>query len=161
MAVSFKRLLEQTLDKEGLFSPFYAPVKAMEEDEVEFLENHPTTPSENTSEIPPSQVEWQWQEGDVVYNTHLVKEIYSDDRKPISIEDPDTPKRYKVLTFTYHNQNNQMGLAPEFSAVSDNFEEPSSVEVLSELLDSLDFLEEAETGGEERLWFSRLIEPQF
>lgn len=161
MAVSFKRLLEQTIDSDGLFSPFYSPMKTMEPEEVEFLYDHPTVPSENTSEIPPSQVEWQWQEEDLVYNTHLVKEIYSNDRQSASLGDPDTPKRYKALTFVYHNQNNQVGLAVEFSDVSESFGDPHSIEILSDFLDSLDFLGEAETGGEDRMWFSRLIEPQF
>jgi len=161
MSVSFKRLLEQTIDSDGLFSPFYTPVKTMEPEEVDLLDEHPTIPSENTSEIPPSQVEWQWQEGDMIYNAHLVKEIYSDDRKLRDIHNPDTPKRYKILTFVYHNQNNQVGLATKFSGTSDTFGESYNTEVLSNFLDDMEFLEEAETGGEERLWFSRLVEPQF
>lgn len=161
MSVSFRRLLEQTVDEEALFSPFYRPVKTMDPEEVELLDEHPTIPSENTSETPPSQVEWQWVEDNVVYNTHLVKEVYDDSRKEVDITDPGVPKRYKAVTFAYNKNNNQIGMVLEFSDTSENFNDPFNVEVLSDFLDNMEFLSEAETGGEERYWFSRLLDPQF
>lgn len=161
MSVSFRRLLEQTVDEEALFSPFYRPVKTMDPEEVELLDEHPTIPSENTSETPPSQVEWQWVEDNVVYNTHLVKEVYDDSRKEVDITDPGVSKRYKAVTFAYNKNNNQIGMVLEFSDTSENFNDPFNVEVLSDFLDNMEFLSEAETGGEERYWFSRLLDPQF
>jgi len=133
----------------------------MDEEEVELLADHPTTPSENTSEIPPSQVEWQWQEDNAVYNSHLVKEIYDDSNDVTSVNDTDVQKRYKIVTFVYNKSNNQIGLVLEFSGVSDTFTEPFNTDVLSNFMEDMEFLSDAETGGEERFWFSRITEPQF
>ena len=152
--VSFVRLLEQVSRKDP-FSPFFDTAKQMTEEEVDFLENHESNPSTANTETPPAQVEWQWESEDLVYNCHLVKEVYDNSRRGLDVGDTETPKRYKLMGFVYNNRNNLSGLVEDYTSVSKEFNQEARVDILESFLEDKDFLYENDTGERKVYTFSR------
>lgn len=143
----FKKLLEQAT-RDDLFSPFFIIVRFMEPNEIDYFDGHESDPNLTNTTTPPSQVEWQWEDdGDLIYNSHLFKEVYDNNTFRSKPTDTSKAKRYKLLTFAYNLQNNVAGLVPEYSAVSEEFMEPSNLEVLDSFVQDKDFLYENETNS--------------
>lgn len=149
----FRRLVEQ-VSRDDLFSPFFVIVRHMEPEEVQFLEEHESEPSATNVETPPAQVEWQWDTGDVVYNCHLLKEVYNNNRRQSKPED-DVAKRYKLLGFAYNKPNNMTGLVSDYSDVSEEFNETFDTGVLDRFLERQDFLYESDTADAPIFTFTR------
>lgn len=151
---SFVKLLEQ-VSRDDVFSPFFDTVRHMTPDEIEFLENHESEPSSTNTEVPPAQIEWQWQEDDLVYNCHLVKEVYDNSRRGLDPEDPDQPKRYKLMGFVYNKRNNLSGLVEDYTSVSEEFSEEARLDILEAFLAEKDFLYENDTEEMKEFTFTR------
>lgn len=151
----FKRLLEQAT-RDDTFSPFFDTMKQMEEAEVDFLESHGSEPSKTNTEVPPAQVEWQWEDEDLIYNCHLVKEAYSDDpRAGADQEDPSVAKRYKLMGFVYNKKNNLSGMVGDYTFVSEEFTGEADLDLLENFLSDKQFLYDNDTAADKRFSFSR------
>ena len=129
----------------------------MEAEEVEFLEDHESEPSATNMDTPPAQAEWQWadDERDLVFNCHLVKEVYDNSIRTADVEDPDLPKRYNLRCWVYNKNNNMTSIVEELSAVSEEFSESFNLDVLESFLEGLDFLYENDTADMKEFTFSR------
>lgn len=152
----FQRLFEQSV-RDIPFSPLFDEAKHMEDEEIEFLADHESQPSATNTDTPPAQVEWQWEneEEDLVFNCHLVKEAYDNDRRGIDVEDPDTPKRYNLRCWVYNKSNNMIGVVDDYSSVSEEFSEASNVGVLESFLEDKQFLFQNDTADMKMYTFSR------
>lgn len=157
---SFVKLLEQ-VSRDDPFSPFFDTVRHMTSEEIEFLQTHESNPSKKNTKTPPAQVEWQWDEGDLVYNCHLVKEVYDNSRRGLDPEDTDNPKRYKLMGFVYNNRNNRTGLVGDYTSVSEEFAEEARIDILGDFLEEQDFLYEKNTSGDKIYSFSRPSDFEF
>ena len=156
----FKRLLEQAT-REDVFSPFFSTVKQMTDEEIEFLEGHESNPSKSNTDVPPAQVEWQWDDGDLVYNCHLVKEAYSNDNRTTDVEDVSVAKRYKLIGFVYNNTNNFSGIVGDYTSVSEEFSSEADLELLEGFLENQNFLYENDTEERKSYSFSRPTDLEF
>ena len=151
----FKRLLEQAT-RNDTFSPFFDTMKQMEDREIEFVEEHGSEPSKTNTAVPPAQVEWQWEDGDLIYNCHLVKEAYNNDaRAGADLDDPSVAKRYKLMGFVYNKKNNLSGLVEDYTFVSDEFTGELDIELLENFLEDKNFLYDNDTAGDKIFSFSR------
>jgi hypothetical protein len=151
----FKRLLEQAT-RDDKFSPFFDTMKQMTDGEIEFLKKHDSEPSKTNTQVPPAQVEWQWQEGDLIYNCHLVKEAYNDDpRAGADLNDPSVAKRYKLMGFAYNKKNNLSGLVEDYTFISEEFNGESDLGVLESFLEDKNFLYQNDTSEDKIFSFSR------
>lgn len=157
--MKFKRILAEVVGEEGLFSPFYQPVRFFEPEEAEYLLDHESDPSAVFFDTPPAQVEWQWQEEDIVYSAHLIKEIYNDSRGLKDVTD--SSKRYKIVTFMYNKSNNWRGYAEDYSKVTRTFSEAENIELLEEFIESMSFLHENDTGDIKEFKVSRPLDLQW
>lgn len=127
----------------------------MEPEEVEYLENHESEPSSSNTETPPSQIEWQWQEDDLIYNCHLIKEVFDDSIRLADSDDDGTAKRYKLLGFVYNQKNNVTGLVSSYTAASDEFTDSYDLDLLESFLQEQDFLYENDTADQKIYTFTR------
>jgi len=84
-----------------------------------------------------------------------VKEVYNDNRRGLSPEDTDAPKRYKLMGFVYNNRNNLSGLVEDYTFVSEEFDQESRVDVLEAFLEDKNFLYENDTAERKVYTFSR------
>jgi hypothetical protein len=150
----FRKLLEQAT-RDDVFSPFFITARHMEPEEVEYLENHESEPSATNTETPPSQTEWQWEDGDLVYNCHLIKEVFDDSIRLADSDDETTAKRYKLLGFVYNQKNNVTGLVSSYTAASDEFTDSYDLDLLESFLQEQDFLYENDTADEKIYTFTR------
>lgn len=156
----FKKLLEQ-VSRDDPFSPFFDTVRHMTPDEIEYLETHDSNPSSANTETPPAQIEWQWEEGDLVYNCHLVKEVYDNSRRGLDPDDTDNPKRYKLMGFAYNKRNNLTGLVEDYTFVSEEFAEEARLDILEDFLADKDFLYDNNTEDMKVFTFTRPSDFEF
>lgn len=156
----FRRLFEQA-KRDDPFSPFFDTGRHMTPEEIEFLESHESNPSSTNTEVPPAQIEWQWEDGDLVYNCHLVKEVYTNSRRGIDPEDTDVSKRYKLMGFVYNKTNNLSGLVDDYTFVSPEFNEEASLDVLENFLQDKQFLYDNDTEDMKVFTFTRPSDFEF
>lgn len=159
--MQFKRLLEEVVGEEDLFSPFYQPVRFLEPQEVEYLLDHESNPSAVFFDTPPAQVEWQWDNEDLIYNAHLIKEMYNDTRQSKDVMDDESKKRYKIVTFMYNKSNNWRGYAQAYSGVTETFTDPYDIELLDDFISSYEVLYLRDTDEIKEFKISRPLDLQW
>lgn len=152
----FKNLVLEQVRRGDVFSPFFRTVKSMEPEEVDYLENHESEPSSLNTKTPPAQIEWQWKgDRDLVYNCHLVKEIYDNSIYDSEVEDASKAKRYKLMGFVYNKNNNMKGIVDDYCAVSEEFSSSYDLDVLEDFISDNTFLYENDTSEMKEFTFSR------
>lgn len=127
----------------------------MTDQEIEFLETHESNPSKANTDVPPAQVEWQWEDGDLVYNCHLFKELYDNDHDTTLPEDTSVEKRYKLVGFAYNKTNNLSGVVEDYTFVSNEFSDEADIEILENFIGDKDFLYDNDTEERKVYSFSR------